>query len=79
VPDRGADRPLIGASMFGVTTPSVTTARERLEQLGYEVLVFHATGAGGQSMEEAQGHERRTDLVGVERAGDALRYLLNRV
>ncbi len=51
VPDRGADRPLIGASMFGVTTPSVTTARERLEQLGYEVLVFHATGTGGQSME----------------------------
>ena len=37
--------------MFGVTTPCVTTARERLEELGYEVLVFHATGAGGQSME----------------------------
>ena len=51
VPDLGADRPLIGASMFGVTTPSVTTARERLEELGYEVLVFHATGTGGQSME----------------------------
>ena len=51
VPDLGADRPLIGASMFGVTTPAVTTARERLEELGYEVLVFHATGTGGQSME----------------------------
>ncbi len=51
VPDLGEDRPLIGASMFGVTTPSVTTARERLEELGYEVLVFHATGTGGQSME----------------------------
>ena len=37
--------------MFGVTTPSVTHARERLEELGYEVLVFHATGTGGQSME----------------------------
>jgi uncharacterized protein (UPF0261 family) len=44
-------RPLVGASMFGVTTPSVTRARERLEELGYEVLVFHATGTGGQSME----------------------------
>lgn len=44
-------RPLVGASMFGVTTPGVTRARERLEQLGYEVLVFHATGTGGQSME----------------------------
>ena len=45
------DRPLIGATMFGVTTPCVTRARERLEQLGYEVLVFHATGTGGQSIE----------------------------
>ena len=44
-------KPLVAASMFGVTTPCVTHARERLEELGYEVLVFHATGAGGQSME----------------------------
>ena len=43
--------PLIGATMFGVTTPCVTRARERLEELGYEVLVFHATGTGGRSME----------------------------
>jgi uncharacterized protein (UPF0261 family) len=50
VPER-EDRPLIGATMFGVTTPAVTRARERLEELGYEVLVFHATGTGGQSME----------------------------
>jgi len=51
VPAHGAGRPLIGATMFGVTTPCVTAARERLEELGYEVLVFHATGTGGQSME----------------------------
>ena len=44
-------KPLIGATMFGVTTPCVTAAREILEERGYEVLVFHATGAGGQSME----------------------------
>jgi uncharacterized protein (UPF0261 family) len=49
-PEAG-DRPLIGATMFGVTTPCVTRARERLEELGYEVLVFHATGTGGQSFE----------------------------
>ncbi len=47
-----APRPLIAASMFGVTTPAVTTARARLEELGYEVLVFHQTGTGGESMEE---------------------------
>jgi uncharacterized protein (UPF0261 family) len=50
-PVAAGKRPLVGATMFGVTTPSVTTARERLEELGYEVLVFHATGTGGQSME----------------------------
>ena len=44
-------RALIGATMFGVTTPGVTAARHCLEGKGYEVLVFHATGAGGQSME----------------------------
>jgi uncharacterized protein (UPF0261 family) len=44
-------KPLVAATMFGVTTPCVTRARERLEQLGYEVLVFHATGSGGRSME----------------------------
>jgi uncharacterized protein (UPF0261 family) len=51
VPARTGVKPLVGATMFGVTTPCVTAARERLEELGYEVLVFHATGTGGQSME----------------------------
>lgn len=45
------DRPFIGATMFGVTTPCVQAARAHLEGLGYEVLVFHATGTGGDSME----------------------------
>ncbi len=51
-PELGDVKPLVGASMFGVTTPCVTAARERLEALGYEVLVFHQTGTGGESMEE---------------------------
>jgi uncharacterized protein (UPF0261 family) len=46
-----ADRPLIAASMIGLTTRAVTAARRRLEDLGYEVLVFHMTGAGGAAME----------------------------
>jgi uncharacterized protein (UPF0261 family) len=37
--------------MFGVTTPCVERARRVLEEAGYEVLVFHATGTGGQAME----------------------------
>ena len=51
-PPAETGRPLIGATMFGVTTPCVTRARQFLERLGYEVLVFHATGVGGQSLEE---------------------------
>jgi uncharacterized protein (UPF0261 family) len=51
LPEAG-DRPLIGATMFGVTTPCVTRAREALEAAGYEVLVFHATGTGGRAMED---------------------------
>ena len=45
------DRPLVAATMFGVTTPCVERARQVLEEAGYEVLVFHATGNGGQAME----------------------------
>lgn len=46
------DKPLIAATMFGVTTPCVQHARKILEDAGYEVLVFHATGNGGQAMEK---------------------------
>ncbi|MFN8660280.1 MAG: Tm-1-like ATP-binding domain-containing protein [Thermomicrobiales bacterium] len=46
-----ADRPLVAATMFGVTTPCVTRLREVLDDRGYEVLVFHATGTGGRAME----------------------------
>ncbi len=44
-------KPLITATMFGVTTPCVSACRQQLEADGYEVLVFHATGTGGQTME----------------------------
>lgn len=42
----------IGMTMFGVTTPCVTAVREMLEAEGSDVLVFHATGTGGQAMEK---------------------------
>ena len=47
----GADKPLIAASMFGNTTRAVDHARQIMEEHGYEVLVFHATGTGGKTME----------------------------
>lgn len=46
-----ATRPVVAITMFGVTTPAVTVARTWLQQAGYEVLVFHANGAGGKAME----------------------------
>ena len=50
-PAAGEDKPIIVASMFGNTTDCVQAARKILEGHGYEVLVFHATGSGGRTME----------------------------
>lgn len=50
-PRREDHRPLVAATMFGVTTPAVQKAQAYLEGQGYEVLVFHATGTGGRCME----------------------------
>ncbi len=45
------EKPLVVASMFGNTTKCIEAAIPLLEQAGYEVLVFHATGTGGRAME----------------------------
>lgn len=45
------EKPTIGITMFGVTTPCAKTARAYLEDRGYETIVFHATGTGGRAME----------------------------
>ncbi|KAF8651471.1 hypothetical protein AX16_004770 [Volvariella volvacea WC 439] len=44
-------KPTIAITMFGVTTPCVQHAESRLLELGYDVVVFHATGSGGRAME----------------------------
>jgi uncharacterized protein (UPF0261 family) len=46
------DKPLVACSMIGLTTRAVSGGRRRLEELGYEVVVFHMTGLGGPAMEE---------------------------
>jgi uncharacterized protein (UPF0261 family) len=46
-----SDKPIIAATMFGNTTECVNACREALTKAGYEVLVFHATGTGGRTME----------------------------
>ncbi|MGK2309525.1 Tm-1-like ATP-binding domain-containing protein [Cutibacterium sp. V947] len=45
-------KPVIGLTMFGLTTPAADEARQTLTDLGYEVLVFHATGSGGKAMDK---------------------------
>ncbi|MBW0001695.1 MAG: Tm-1-like ATP-binding domain-containing protein [Verrucomicrobia bacterium] len=50
-PSAAEDKPLLAASMFGSTTPCVTAVKEAIEKRGFEVLVFHATGTGGRTME----------------------------
>ena len=47
-----SDKPLIGITMFGVTTPCVMVTKEILENNAYEVIVFHCTGTGGRALEE---------------------------
>ena len=51
VPVSAEDRPIITASMFGNTTDCVNICAKSLNEKGYEVLIFHATGAGGRAME----------------------------
>lgn len=50
--EKREEKPLVAATMFGVTTPCVSMAKDVLERNGYEVLVFHATGTGGKTMEK---------------------------
>jgi uncharacterized protein (UPF0261 family) len=48
---RIAEKPTLGMTMFGVTTPCVDAVRKSLEGRGYDCLVFHATGSGDRAME----------------------------
>ena len=74
-PPLGEPRPTVGVSMWGITTPCVTRAAERLAELGYEVLIFHQTGTGGRSMEELMRAGAITAVLDVtlaELAGELL-------
>ncbi len=51
-PEKVEEKPLIGCMMFGVTTPAVLRASKYFEDKGYDVMINHAVGSGGRSMEE---------------------------
>lgn len=64
---------VVFTTMLGLTTAGVTRAREMMEDQGYEVITFHATGAGGQAMERLIGETRPNgvlDLTTVELADE---------
>ena len=80
VPAGAADKPVIVASQFGNTTPCVTHARTLLEQAGYEVMVFAATGSGGRTMEslvEAGMVSGVLDITTTEWADELVGGVLN--
>jgi uncharacterized protein (UPF0261 family) len=60
-----SDRPAVGLTMFGVTTPCVSAGRQALEADGYDCLVFHATGTGGQTMERLVAEGLITGVIDV--------------
>ena len=71
----GDDRSLAFATMLGLTTTGVTAARSRLQEAGYEVVTFHATGEGGRTMEQLigpMGVSAMLDLTTVEIADEVV-------
>ncbi|MEL6372602.1 MAG: ABC transporter permease [Pseudomonadota bacterium] len=60
----GEDRPAIGLTMFGVTTPCVQQITAQLED-DFDCLVFHATGVGGRSMEKLLDSGGLTAVIDV--------------
>lgn len=61
--DRSLHAKVVGVTMFGVTTPCVDKIQSYLKsKYGYEVIVFHATGTGGRSLERLVG-EKKIDAV----------------
>lgn len=74
------DKPVVSCTMFGVTTPCVDAARAELTERGWEVLVFHATGAGGRTMERliSENHvDAALDLTTTEWCDELFGGILN--
>jgi len=79
-PVPGPEKPVIVASQFGNTTPCVDHARKILENEGYEVLVFAATGLGGRTMESIIGSGLASgvlDITTTEWADELVGGVLN--
>lgn len=65
---RGVKRkraPLVAVSSFGGTAPCVDRVTERLEKSGFEVILFHASGVGGKSLERLAASGELAGVVDV--------------
>jgi uncharacterized protein (UPF0261 family) len=51
-PTAETDRPAVGITMLGVTTPGALRIAQRLEDMGFDPIVFHAVGSGGRALGE---------------------------
>jgi uncharacterized protein (UPF0261 family) len=60
--EKSTHAPLIGVSSFGGTAACVDRVSQRIEDLGHEVIQFHASGVGGRSLERLAS---TGDLAGV--------------
>ena len=69
------ERQRIALTMFGFITKAAEAIKESLEEMGYEVVAFHANGTGGMAMEElaAEGYFHGIlDLATHELADDLM-------
>jgi uncharacterized protein (UPF0261 family) len=73
---QGAERPTIGMTVAGVTTPCAMRVRELLERAGYEVISFHCNGIGAQAMEELAAEGRLQGIIDLS-PHDIPGYLFN--
>jgi uncharacterized protein (UPF0261 family) len=56
--EAAAGKKVIGLTMFGFITRAAEMVRAHLEEMGHEVVAFHANGAGGLAMEELAAEGR---------------------
>ena len=60
----GVQRPTVGITMFGVTTPCVQQICTVLQD-DYDCLVFHATGTGGRCMESLMDSGKLNAIIDI--------------
>ncbi len=61
---KASTQPVIGMTMFGVTTTCVEAVKAELEP-AHQCLVFHATGTGGQTLEKLVANKMLSGVIDI--------------